>query len=286
MKYFPLNTDQFEHQFGVRAIRQNESIVEATPLYQAEIALKRQQLEENAGGYFAALPESLASQRQAVKFIIEQAGFLTASQNLISGENLAIEDSTPLLSIASHVQEDLVIMSGDQTRGFPMVAGCVCFPSGWSIQEKIGQSVLSIHQPVPDYAAELDPATQRLMNAIRPGRPVWRMNWGIRPSSQLDQSPVQGPAIVEAAKRVNQENAGQRCFFRVERQTLARIPDSNDVLFAIHTHQCKLDQLADREVSNLLGVLQTCPPETLSYKGIAPMKHAIESFLRSRLPGT
>jgi hypothetical protein len=65
----------------------------------------------------------------------------------------------------------------------------------------------------------------------------------------------------------------------VERQTLARIPDTRDVLFAIHTHQCKLDELAEEQAAVLLGVLQTCPSDTLGYKGILPMKDAIEACL-------
>jgi hypothetical protein len=184
-----------------------------------------------------------------------------------------------LVSIARHVQEDLVVMSPDAEAGFPLIAGVVCFPSGWCIGDKIGKSLLSIHDPVPEFKLALNDPTQRLMQRLKPGRPVWRMNWGVRPSGMLDQSPRHAETLGKARRQVTAANAGRRCFFRVERQTLARLPRCGHVLFTIHTHQCRLEQLEEQQTRLLWGVIDSCPAETLAYKGILPIRAAIQAFL-------
>ena len=278
MRYFPLTTDRFEHQFGIRALEESESIVEATDLYHDEVALKRELLCRNEDDYFRAIDGSLAAQRDVFDLVLDAAPFLVNGENELTGEPIECDDSKPLLSISQHVQEDLAIMSGS-LPGNPLIAGCVTFPSGWCIGDKLCQSILQIHKPVPEFDTVLNPPTQKLLERLKVGRPVWRMNWGVRASSQLDQSPQYAQELENARSRVTAENAGSCCFFRVERQTLARLPKSNDILFAIHTHQASLDQLTDQQRSNLMGVLQSCPKETLAYKGILSMKDALIQHL-------
>ncbi|MGB7345817.1 MAG: DUF3445 domain-containing protein [Pirellulaceae bacterium] len=281
MKYFPFTSNRFEHQFGIRAIPAGETIVEATDLYANEIQQKRQQLDRDTNSYFAATPDSLMAQREAAAMIGNAASFLTPDHNDLIDEPIEIDDTAPLLSISQHVQEDLAIMSGNADAGFPLIAGSICFPNGWSVTEKLGQSLLAIHSPVPEYASVLHAATERLMNALRSNRPVWRMNWGIRPSEQLDQSTIHISMLDTARQRITAENAGETCWFRVERQTLAQLPSTKAVLFTIHTHQCPLDELTRSQKETLRGVLQSCPVETLKYKGIYPMLDAVTTFLKS-----
>lgn len=50
-------------------------------------------------------------------------------------------------------------MSGDAERGFPLTAGAILFPSGWCIGDKIGKSVVDIHQEVPEFESALNLAT-------------------------------------------------------------------------------------------------------------------------------
>ena len=280
MKYFPLGSDRFEHPFGVRALANSETLVEATDLYDRELELKRRLLDENPEHYFQSLAGSELAHREVFDLLSSNAPFLHGGINALTGEAVAEDHPSPLLSIARHLQEDLAIMSDDATAGFPLVAGVICFPSGWCIGDKIGKSVWQIHQPVPEFDSQLAPATGRLLDRLKPGRGVWRTNWGVRPSDQLDQSPIHAEFLAEQRDRITPSNAGSCCFFRVERQTLARLPKSGHILFAIHTHQCRLDQLSGEQQRILLGVIDSCPEDTLTYKGILSMRDAITSYLR------
>ena len=243
----------------MRAIQPHESIVERTDLFDVQIELKRQLLLSDRDNHCQSLPLSEPAQQEA-------------SERLIGRSCLLIDAATV-------VQEDLVVLSGDADAGHPIIAGVVCFPSGWTIAEKIGQPIDSVHKPVPEYAEVMSRATNQLLQKLRPGRSVWRTNWGVRPSGQLDQSPKQMDAIRKSAARLTAANAGTECYFRVERQTLSRLPQTNAILFTIHTHQCRLSELTPTQQINLLGVLKTCPEKTLQYKGIEPFVGAVCEFL-------
>jgi dimethylamine monooxygenase subunit A len=237
-----------------------------TEHYAAEIELKQRLLAEDLENYFAALPGSEPAQQEAASLVARCAG-----KPLQSGDD-------SLLSMARLVQEDLVVLSGDSASGHPVIAGVVCFPSGWTIREKLGQTILSVHRPVPEYATVMGASTDKLLSQLKAGRPVWRMNWGVRASGDLDQSPKH---LLQQRREISE--AGSQCYFRVERQTLSRLPESGAILFTIHTHQCQLAELASWQQSNLLGVLQSCPEETLQYKGIARIWEPVCRFLRSEL---
>ena len=114
-----------------------------------------------------------------------------------------------LVSVSSSIQEDVVILSGDPQTEHAILAGVVCFPSGWSIAEKIGKSIDATHEPVPEYQAVFADATNRLLSRLKAHRPVWRMNWGVRCSGQLDQSPKHASFLEAQLARRTMQNRRQ-----------------------------------------------------------------------------
>ena len=269
LPYFPLTHDRFEHQFGIRALPDGDSIIESTRERTSEIEIKRQLLQEDPDNYFQAAPSSEPAQREAASLIAQSAAIPVPEPDC----------SSPLLDVARQVQEDLVVLSGDSASGHPVIAGVVCFPSGWSIRDKMGQSILRVHQSVPEYESAMGASTDQLLERLKAGRPVWRMNWGVRTSSRLDQSPKHLETLVGEVETLCAQNVGQRCHFRVERQTLSRLPTTHAILFTIHTHHCPLQALTIEQMQILRGVLETCPQATLEYKGIAPIKQLVCDYL-------
>ena len=275
----------FDHSFGVRPLSSSSDFTEVTPSYRDEIRLRRNLSSTDPSNYFAADARSPEAQNEAASFIVENAPHISESNgsylNELTGETIDIDPVRPLWSIGMHVQEDLVICSGDLASGFSVIAGHVCFPSGWSIADKLGQSMLHVHAPVPEFSAKLAALTTKLLQRMKSGRPVWRTNWGVRPLDRLDQSPKHLSEISKAARMVTHRNALARCYFRTERQTMIRLPESKDILFAIHTHQLPLAELEMTMRNTLASIIETCPEETLKYKGILPMRDAVVVALRS-----
>ncbi len=270
LRYFPLTSDRFRHDFGVRALSPEQTVIEATEQYHQQVQLRRSQLLRDRDSYYRGDEASLPAQQEALQWIMAQASFL----------ELPLDDPEPPLLVAGrNVQEDLVLMADDYASGYPIMAGVVCFPSGWCIAEKIGKSVWDVHQPVPEFARLAATKTVKLLRGLKPLRPVWRMNWGVRSSAALDQSPQRLAQLESTAVPIDRSNAGQRCMFRVERQTLTRLP-GGAILFTIHTHQTPLENLTAPQRAMLCGTIASCPKATLRYKGIWPFHAPLLEYLR------
>lgn len=264
---FPLDGSSFEMVLGIQVLKEHEPLLVATESQARELQIKAVQATESLGDYFQAAADSQAAQLRAVRYLQTKHPELA----------YVADDRSPLLSMAMQIQEDLVLLDGESPHR--LLAGAVFFPSGWSIAEKIGRSLQETHSVVPRFEQTLERQTERLVTHLKLHRPVWRMNWGVRSSGQLDQSPKWSAMIAESAKRVDANNAGTSCFFRVERQTLSRLPDNGEILFTIHTRQWPLASLDKPQLKCLYQTLKTCPDETLMYKGITAFYDPLIRFL-------
>ena len=141
-------------------------------------------------------------------------------------------------------------------------------------------------------------AAQNLMERLPVGRPVWRLNWSIKATDQLDMTTRRMPELnrqlSERLPFFTPETIDSQVFIRIERQTLTRLPRSKAILFGLHTYQNRLDhELAQRTdrtggdaayrpaAQQLLNVLTTTPPAMLDYKGISPFLTPLLGYLQS-----
>lgn len=158
------------------------------------------------------------------------------------------------------VAEDICVLSRDATA-WRLTAASVCSPSRWRLRDKIGRTVAEIHAPVPDYAGWYSDAVDASLDRVGVERPVWRLNWTFMDDPALFQqhgAPVAGGDVQL-----------ETLTFRVERQTLRRLPRTGDLVFTIRTYRTTLADIAtDPARSDALArTLRTCPPDLAAYKG-------------------
>jgi hypothetical protein len=151
----------------------------------------------------------------------------------------------------------LLLLDGD----LRLVAGQLCFANAWSLGEKMGRLIEGVHAPVPGYDSVLASPVRKLLERLKPERPVWRVNWGVKPTSRLDLTSRHDAWVNSLKPGCPLEN----CWLRVERQSLSRLPKTEHVLFTIHTYQAPV-RGADADVVAL--VIASTPAETRRYKGI------------------
>lgn len=146
---------------------------------------------------------------------------------LPTGEAVSLSgDAPPIETAARLVQEDLVLMrAGD--RGYRLVAAVVCFPSSWSLKDRFGETLDGLHAHVPHYQDELAARMNRIFASLKPEMPVARLNWSIYPDGKRHYPKS------KAVPRRWFDGDPLSAFVRVERQTLRRLPRSNDILFTI-----------------------------------------------------
>lgn len=306
LPYFPFG-DRFNDKMGTAPLGPTEPLLEVDAHYRAEISLKRQLLATVPGYYAQALPGYELAQWEAAELLMQHAArhypdsFLFVQQdgqwvwtNRLLGETTTIwphkEGALPTFPIdwiGQQVQEDLLLLSGDEAR---LVVGQLCFGNGWCLDEKLGLPFWEIHAPINPIVPPMMQAAGQLMQRLPAGRTVWRLNWSIKASDQLDMSSRRMPhlnaQLQQRLPTLTPEMAGAHLFVRIERQTLTRLARSGAILFGIHTYQNRLaDELTQRPdaARRLLNVLNTTPPAMLDYKGISPFLSPLIYFLERGL---
>lgn len=275
LEYLPFSAAPFRLTLGLTALRL-EDWIEIDAHYPRDLNLKRELLAQRHGEVFAALPGSAEPSREALELLARHLterfpGWFERRdgvlENKLTGEcwNLTGDAHHPLDLAALWVQEDLCLM---QARGseYVLTAASVAFPSRWALKEKLGLPMQAIHAPVAHYKEQLGETADRFMERLSADKPVWRLNWNVHDSGEPFQP--RGPGGVAPDPRITPENAGQKLFFRVERQTLRRLPDSGAIVFTIRTYIRPLADFEQRPecAARLAAALRNYPPETFRYK--------------------
>ena len=293
--YAPFKAGEFRWSMGLEPLDLHDwiQVDEGSPL---ELAEKERLLSERHGAVFDALPEAQAGSVEVLGLLIEHlpARFPDVYRregdvllHLASGGRWRLDDQTihPLDLAGRLVQEDLCLMREDAESGlYRLVGASLCFPTGWNLADKIGRSVGAIHAPIPRYDSDLGSTMDRYFARIKVERPVWRLNWNLMSSPALFQP--RGHILPDSREGITADNAGERLWLRVERQTLRRLPRSRDILFTIRIHVRPLQDVRNRtgEVARLAAAVRAVPPEVARYKGLSGVRDALLGWLAQAEP--
>jgi dimethylamine monooxygenase subunit A len=191
--------------------------------------------------------------------VIEERG----SSFVDRATGIVAEDVHPIVRAAFLVQEDLCVLQKNDDR-WVLSAACVCFPSRWSLVSKIGRSLDEIHDPVPHYETTLAAPVNRFFERLTPEKPVWRLNWSVLDSSELS---LPSP---DARRKNEIADPADHLWFRVERQTLRRLPRSGAIVFTIRTYIEQFSHVVERSPEHREAfsvAFETVDEQTALYKG-------------------
>lgn len=153
------------------------------------------------------------------------------------GVEATLDWDAPLLTMGRLTQSDVCLMQ-DGPDGHVLTGAILCFPASWTLSEKIGRPLMAIHTPVAAYDADIGQRVQRLFDAIRPDRPMWRAN------AHRHQDPsLYHPRSESDPPEVRHDPPGGP-YLRSERQVLRRLPETGAVAFTIHTTMIPVDRLS------------------------------------------
>lgn len=268
--YFPLDDKPHQLRMGFATVAGNEWL-ERDDHFDADIARKKQLLADHPGAVFQAQPGTDDGQQAALDLI---ANTLNRA--------LKPSDQPPLLQAALLVQEDLALI---QKKGgeYQFTAGCVCAPSGWNLKDRIGHGMDMVHEPVPGYEAELKKSLDSFFANVGPSKKFIRFNWGLFDSDRLFQ-PQWWRQEREILPQINSGNVGEALWFRVEKQSLQRLPGQDDILFTIRVFNTSLEDATDdpSKAERLKNAVQTMSGATRSYKSITRFETPLLDYLTAR----
>jgi len=235
-----------------------------TPQHDELIAQRRHWLETDQDNCVALLPEGTPLIEEAREFARIETNLQPATFNL-----------QPLVSLGSAWEPDFLLLKLDSEHRLRLLAGCVCFPSSWSLSEKIGHPIETIHSVVPGLNAAIGPQIHSFLSKLRPGIAWLRANWGLSRSPELNQHPHRNlPRLDNQAKL-------DEVWLRVEHQALVALPRTQSVLFGIRIAVHPLATVRqDRVIADrFIRALQTIPEPMVQYKNIATARDRVIALL-------
>ncbi|WP_319024837.1 heme-dependent oxidative N-demethylase family protein [Nisaea sediminum] len=287
-RYAPYANGKFALAMGLVALDPKDWI-DADDNRAAELLEKERLLAANRKAVFDALPGCEEAQREVLVLLLEHLekyhpGLIGFEDGTVTvretGKSYRMADfADQALDLAGRlVQEDLCLMRPGE-EGYVLIAASLCFPARWLLAEKLGQPMMRIHERVSGYAEKLGRPVDRFFEHLRSDKPVQRLNWSIMDDPALFQTG--GKFRTEAEAVITRENAGDRLWIRIERQTLRRLPKSGDILFTIRTFVDPLSCLETRPdlAAALRSALAEMPEGMQRYKSLPPFQDALMRYL-------
>ena len=283
-EYFPFDGKPHRWTMGIRNLNPEEWF-QIGEDYSEQIQERRRLLETRHDEVFQALPGSEAACQEIMTTLADHlpqhhpTHFKRQDQQLITMENQECWDlqnpvKHPLECAGLWVQEDLCVMEqapeeAEDAGEYRLTAAVLCFPTRWHLREKIGKSMSMIHDPIPGYREQINTPVNHFFSRLKSGQKVWRLNWGLNDDPSLfqpDGFPGEG-----LNPKLTDENTADEVFLRVERQTLAKLPQSGAILFTIRIHQQPLRSLEERPelAARLAKTIRYWPESVVGYKGLS-----------------
>ena len=167
------------------------------------IAKRKKILANHPERHCVLLPES----EPLLEEFNEQLAEWGAVQSPLSGQELG-------QTIAS----DYLLLEPDDNGMPTLLGGCVCFPSSWAFEEKVGRPLDWIHAVVPTLNETLGEKARSFLAQLHPGQAWLRTNWGLTATASLNQHPALN------LPRLTAETDPVSVWFRIERQALVAQP--------------------------------------------------------------
>jgi hypothetical protein len=172
-------------------------------------------------------------------------------------------------------EADFLLLKPGDDGEMVLHGGCVCFPSSWAFEEKLGRPLAWIHQVVPGLNAALRQPIGGFLRKLRPGVAWTRWNWGLSRWLQLNQHPSLG--LAKLAPPLTEDDV----WLRIEDQSLLALPESGGVLFGIRIRVVSLREVKADPVAaqRLHRAIATMPEAMLRYKNLWEAKSELLRLL-------
>ncbi|KAL8810045.1 MAG: hypothetical protein Q9200_002901 [Gallowayella weberi] len=148
--------------------------------------------------------------------------------------------------LVENVEEDFYMMCPDEERGYVQQCLVSCFPNSFMPPSKLGLAMKDIHRPVPGLQEKIGKGIDLSMKSLRGGSIIQRLGWSLQ---------FQGPSLFRTGGNNFEPEPGQdigdlsepqdlsKCFLRIERQSLARLPETRAIAFCVRHYVYPLEDI-------------------------------------------
>lgn len=210
-----------------------EAWLQVDDAYAGQMAERLRILRDHREKVLKQDPSAGPAARELLALVLSQLGtredFRVDAGRVVcpDGHEVQLDTAHPLETLCHLVQEDFCLLD-KQGAEHVLIAGLLCFPASWRLDQKFLRPLGAIHAPVAEYDGAMAARVQRLFDGVKPGRPLWRSNLLPYRDAALYQ-----PRAEEAPRPATDMSSAP--FLRSERQSILRLPETGVVVFSIHT---------------------------------------------------
>lgn len=223
------------------------------------------QLTAERRRWIGSAPERYAALRPEGRALLEE--FLELASAWAGAAPTWPVGAAAVAELGGRIEPDLLFLARDAAGQFLLQGGALCFPTGWALEEKVGQTLAEIHGVVPGLNPALAAPIDQFMARLKPGVAFLRDNWGLAATGELNLHPsrrIPAPTLPVDLSGL---------WLRVERQALLGLPRTGGVVFGIRIELHRLDGLARTPAGEgLARALTTMPADLAAYKRIAEVR--------------
>jgi hypothetical protein len=218
-------------------------------VFAEQMAYRDRLIAERPEAVHALLPgaEAAAAElRDAVIAAVAGApGYMRTAAGMRRPDGVEVPlDGPPLVVAGRLAQEDFCLLEKPEGAEEHVLTGAIlCFPSNWTLEQKLGKGLARIHLPVEPYDENVARRVQRMFDMIRPEAPLMRANLLVYGAHDLHNP--------RREFERHRPAPGEARFVRVERQVLLRLPASRAVVFSIHTYLAPTGALTEAQRAKL-----------------------------------
>ncbi len=251
---------------GTRALGDQPWLVTDTSR-SGELSMRARLIDERRGEVLI-VPDATAAAVVELAEMLEADGVVLSSETDVRGldDAHANDAADELLGrIGRSIQEDICLLRRGEIE-WELEAGVLCFPSRWSLPDRIGKPLREVHGPTKGFDAVLASRITSLLDRLG-DRIVRRRNWFVHADPALFQPirPVRGDPLVQVDRVLDD------LFVRSERQTLRALPATGRIVFTIKTQQCRLRRLVEDPLlaERFTDYLRRAPVEQVAHRGMS-----------------
>jgi hypothetical protein len=170
------------------------------------------------------------------------------------------------------IQDDLCIVRSDGDQ--ELIAACVCSPSYWDVQSKIGKSLHNIHDPVSTLNEKIGERISKFIRQSPVMKPFKRQNWLVHGDTDR----------FHLTEEDDLKSNPETWFIRSEKETLCRFHEKYS-LFTINLMFQPLQAIFkfSKARNDLIDSIKTFDDDEIEYFGGEKKIRILQNYLSGKL---
>jgi hypothetical protein len=193
-KYYPFHGERGRLRLGLSSINVADWVQYEND-FSKRIIEKQKLIKKMDREVLDALPGSIAAQKEFLNLLLENIQLYHSEKFHVVGDDVLIRsenkhydvvdyENCPL-ELASYLSADDYCLLEEEDGDYKLVAASVCTPTWWSLQEKMGKPLASIHEPILNLEEKIGRMIRHFMKNLKVTDCYQRSNWFLFASKEL-----------------------------------------------------------------------------------------------------